>query len=41
MRSNFDFDGGGVYSVKQEGLTLMTEQTQALKRLLEGGTVLP
>ncbi len=37
--SNFDFDGGLAYelsSVKQEGLTLMAEQTQALKLLSEG-----
>ncbi len=42
-RSNFDFDGGLAYalsSVKQEGLTLMAEQTQALKLLSEGRDVL-
>ncbi len=37
--SSFDFDGGvacALSSVKQEGLTLMAEQTQALKLLSEG-----
>ena len=41
-RSNFDFDGGLAYalsSVKQEGLTLMAEITQALKLLSEGRDV--
>ncbi len=37
-RSSFDFDGGlscALYSVKQESLTPMAEQTQALKLLSE------
>ncbi len=41
--SNIDFDGGLAYafsSVKQEGLTLMAEQTQALKLLSEGRDVI-
>ncbi len=41
-RSNFDFNGGLAYalsSVQEEGLTLMTEQTHALKLLSEGRDV--
>ncbi len=41
-RFNFDFNGGLAYalsSVKQKGLTLMAEQTQALKLLSEGRDV--
>ncbi len=37
--SSFDFDGGLTYelsSVKQKCLTLMAQQTQALKLLSEG-----
>ncbi len=38
-RSSFDFDGGLAYalsSVKQKGISLIAEQTQALKLLSEG-----
>ncbi len=40
---NFDFDGGLAYalsSVKQEGLTLMAEETQTFKLLSKGRDVI-